>query len=45
MTEWSLSVLLGELHDEIEQKLAAARRAFAHPGTKGDASENVWLES
>ena len=44
MTEWSLSVLLSGLHDEIEQKLATARKAFQHPGTKGDASEGVWLE-
>ena len=44
MTDWSLSVLLSGLHDEIEQKLATARKAFGHPGTKGDASESVWLE-
>jgi len=44
MTDWSLSVLLGDLHDDIERQLATARRAFAHPGTKGDASEGVWLE-
>ena len=44
MTEWSLSVLLGGLHDEIQQKLATARKALVHPGTKGDASESVWLE-
>lgn len=44
MTDWSLSVLLSGLHDDIQQKLAIARRSFAHPGTKGDASEKVWLE-
>jgi hypothetical protein len=44
MTEWSLSNVLGDLHDDIQQKLAIARKAFGHPGTKGDASENVWLE-
>jgi hypothetical protein len=44
MTDWSLPVLLGDLHDDIERKLAIARRSFAHPGTKGDASEGVWLE-
>jgi len=43
MTEWSISVLLSGLHDEIQQKLATARKAFGHPGTKGDASESVWL--
>jgi hypothetical protein len=44
MTDWSLSVLLGGLHDDIQQRLATARKTFAHPGTKGNASENVWLE-
>jgi hypothetical protein len=44
MTDWSLSILLSGLHDEIQQKLATARKAFVHPGTKGDASEGVWLE-
>jgi len=37
-------VLLSGLHDDIQQKLATARKSFAHPGTKGDASEHVWLE-
>jgi len=44
MSDWSLVELLGGLHDDIQQRLATARKAFAHPGTKGDASENVWLE-
>jgi len=44
MTDWSLSELLAGLHDDIQQKLATARKAFGHPGTKGDASEQVWLE-
>ena len=44
MSEWSLPVLLAGLHDEIERRLDTARRAFGHPGTKGDASEKVWLE-
>lgn len=44
MIQWSLSVLLGDLHNDIERKLATARKAFGHPGTKGDASEGVWLE-
>jgi hypothetical protein len=41
---WSLSQLLAGLHDDIEQKLDTVRRTFGHPGTKGDASEKVWLE-
>lgn len=44
MTEWCLETILGSLHDEIEQRLLMARRSFGHPGTKGNASENVWLE-
>jgi hypothetical protein len=44
MTEWSLPVLLAGLHDEIQHKLEIVRRSFGHSGTKGDASEGVWLE-
>lgn len=44
MTEWSLPVLLERFHRDVEHKLATARQSFAHPGTKGDASEEVWLE-
>src|SRR5256885_6300681 len=44
MSDWSLSVLLSGLHDDIQQKLEISRRSFGHPGTKGDASETVWLE-
>ncbi len=44
MNNWSLSQLLAGLHDDIEQRLAIARKSFGHPGTKGDASEQVWLE-
>jgi hypothetical protein len=41
---WSLSQLLADLHQDIEQRLGTAGRAFGHSGTKGDASEGVWLE-
>ena len=44
MTDWSLSQLLSSLHDDIQQRLRAVRKCFGHPGTKGDASETVWLE-
>jgi len=44
MNDWSLSTLLAGLHDDIENRLAIARKSFAHPGTKGEASEGVWLE-
>jgi len=44
MSEWSLSRLLAGLHDDIQQKLETVRRTLSHPGTKGDASEAVWLQ-
>lgn len=44
MSQWSLSQLLSSLHEDIEQRLTIARKSFAHPGTKGDASESVWLD-
>jgi hypothetical protein len=44
MSSWSLAQLLAGLHDDIQQKLSIARTSFAHPTTKGDASESVWLE-
>lgn len=44
MSQWSLSQLLSSLHEDIEQRLTIARKSFAHPGAKGDASESVWLD-
>ncbi len=44
MSAWSLEQLLASLHDDIEQRLAIARKSFGHPGTKGDACESVWVE-
>ncbi len=44
MTGWSLTQLLSGLHEDIQSRLEIARKSFAHPGTKGDASEGVWLE-
>src|SRR5580692_2477082 len=43
MTEWSLGQLLESLHEDVQQRLATVRKAFNHPGAKGDASENVWI--
>lgn len=43
MNDWALTTLLAALHDDIEQRLSIAREALAHPGTKGDASESVWV--
>jgi hypothetical protein len=44
MKNWSLSDLLSGLHEDIQQRLATCRTCFKHPGTKGDASEKVWIE-
>ena len=44
MNEWSIARLLSGLHDDISRRLATVRETLAHPGTKGDASERVWLE-
>ena len=43
MPQWSLSQLLSSLHEDIQQRLSTVRKSFGHPGTKGDASENVWI--
>lgn len=42
--EWSLKKLLEGLHDDIHQRLETARKTMGHPGSKGDASENIWLQ-
>lgn len=44
MADWSLSQLLESLHEDIQQELEIVRKSFGHPGTKGDASEQVWLD-
>ena len=44
MAQWSLTKLLSSLHEDIENRLSIVRKSFEHPGTKGDASELVWLE-
>jgi hypothetical protein len=44
MSKWSLQQLLSGLHDDIEHRLAIARKSFGHATTKGDASESVWLD-
>lgn len=43
MTDWSLPKLLSGLHEDIHHRLQLVRGNFAHTGTKGDGSENVWL--
>lgn len=44
MTDWTLPQLLAGLHEEIHRRLETVRNSLGHPGTKGDASERVWLE-
>lgn len=44
MSEWSLSQLLSQLHNDIQRRLETVRTSFGHPDAKGDACENVWLE-
>ena len=44
MSKWSLEDILTNLHADIHQRLETARQSLGHPGAKGDASENVWLE-
>lgn len=43
MSTWSLTQLLTSLHEDIQGRLQTVRKSFGHPGTKGDASERVWL--
>ncbi|WP_334127313.1 DUF6602 domain-containing protein [Sneathiella sp.] len=44
MTTWSLAKVLENLHQDIQSRLQTARQSFGHPGTKGDASEKIWLK-
>lgn len=44
MSDRSLSQLFSNLHGAIEQELLIARKSFAHSGTKGDATESVWIK-
>lgn len=44
MSNWSLSQILAGLHEDIQSRLDIVRKTLDHPGTKGDASEKVWLE-
>ena len=44
MTDWSLSQILETLNETIQGRLDSARKSLSHPSTKGDASENVWID-
>ena len=41
---WSLPTLLTRFHKDIQQRLETARETFAHSGTKGDATEEIWRD-
>lgn len=43
MTDWSLPRLLSNLHNDIQHRLKVVRESIQHPGSKGDASEGVWI--
>lgn len=45
MSDWSLSKVLEGMNKKIQCELETARETLAHPGTKGDVSEQVWLET
>lgn len=44
MSDWSLTRILSDLHQDIERRLASARTTLGHSVAKGSASERVWLE-
>ena len=44
MSDWSLKKVLSGLHNDIHRRLETVRETMAHPVTKGDASENIWIE-
>ena len=41
---YSLPTLIESLNQDIDHKLKTVREAMAHPVSKGDGSENTWLE-
>ena len=45
MDKCSLESILANLHEGIHRNLETARSSFGHSVTKGDASENVWLDT
>ncbi len=43
MSDFSLPKLLSSLHEDIQHRLRLVRESIQHPGSKGDASEGVWI--
>lgn len=44
MSNWTLENILNGVNQDIQQRLEIVRKSLNHPGTKGDASEKVWLD-
>lgn len=44
MSTWSLPEVLASVHDDVEQELNRIRKTLAHSTSKGDASEDVWID-
>lgn len=44
MSKELLKEIFANLNEDINTRLRIARRSLEHPSTKGDASENVWLD-
>ena len=42
MSEWSLDQIFDSLNADVQNHLRNIRKSFEHPGTKGDASEEIW---
>lgn len=42
--KWSLADVLASLHDDVQHRLRTARKTIGHPTSRGDASENVWID-
>lgn len=44
MTTWNLPKLFTAIQNDVVTHLETARHALNHPGDKGDASEQVWID-
>lgn len=43
MSDFSRPKLLSSLYEDIQHRLRVVRESIQHPGSKGDASEGVWI--
>ena len=44
MSDITLKTLLESFHEVVEHDLTISRKSHAHPVSKGDATENVWIK-